>query len=105
MPVTRFWKTGNSLQLHDERTNTRTLVVVPYAEEAGFYSPDELEEIIEYAVEDFTVRCAEKPPHVVPTRDWQHGLGQTLEEIKCSRENRKELGGPKYHQLIGVSNA
>ena len=97
--VTYHWATPNTMALFDKRTNSKAQYLVPYAEEDGFYSKDEMEDIVGHALESFTERCAEKPTHVVPDKAFQHGLGKTLDEIKQSRENRQELGGPKYHQI------
>ena len=100
MAILKSWVNEMTLQLHDERTNTKTRAVFPYADEPGFYSPDELTELVGYALEKFEADCKDKPTHIKPSKDFQHGLGETLQDIKQSRENRKEIGGPKYPLIV-----
>jgi len=102
MAAQRLWVSKNSLQLVDPRTNTKFRVAFPYADEPGFYSPDELEELVGYAVEKFEAHCADKPTHLPADKAFQNGLGRTLQDIRKSSDNRKELGGPKYHLIRKV---
>lgn len=92
------WVTGNTFQLYDARTNKKYRVVVPYADEPDFYSQDELDDIVGHAVERFERECAEAPTHQPMKKQDQHDMGAVLNEIKEHREQRKELGGPLYHQ-------
>ena len=99
MAIVQTWKSANTLQLWDQRTNVKFSIVFPFAEEKDFYSKDEMTDLVGHALERFQTHCSEKPDHVAMPKEQQHGLGRTLDEIKRSRQNRKELGGPKYHQL------
>ncbi len=92
------WTSPNTFSLYDARTNRRYQVAVPYADEEGFYSVDEMDDIIGHARERFERECAERPTHQPMAKDQQHGLGEVLDEIKDHRERRKDLGGPLYHQ-------
>ena len=102
MAIRRFWVSPDTLALYDERTNVKFRVCFPYADEPNFYSADELEDLIGHALEKFEAHCAEKPTHIRADKDFQHGLGETLGQIKESRERRQELGGPRYFPVTSV---
>jgi len=94
------WINEFTFLMHDKRTGVRRQVVIPYLDDPGFYSDDEVEDIIGHALENFERDMADRPTHEVSDKSWQHGLGQVLKDIDASRINRKELGGPKYHLLV-----
>ncbi len=94
------WTSPTTFRLYDERTQTKYQVGVPYANEVDFYSDDEMDDIIGHAIERFESECRQKSDHVEPTKDFQHGLGRTLNEIKASRLHRQEVGGPKFPLIV-----
>ena len=102
-PLTKTvaWLNAYTFQLSDERTGRTFRVVVPYADEPDFYSADEMEDIVGHAIERFKTDCLEQPTHEAMRKSDQHAMGKLLEEIKVSRQKRKELGGPAYHPLGG----
>ena len=97
-----LWLNGFTFQLSDKRTGRNFRVVVPYADEPGFYSADEMEDIVGHAIERFESDCLERPTHEAMRKSDQHDMGQVLNQIREARTQRKELGGPIYHEGLGI---
>lgn len=104
-PLTKsvVWLNDYTFQLSDERTGRIFRIVVPYADEPDFYSPDEMEDIVGHAIERFKRDCLERPTHEDMVKSDQRALGKVLGEIKQARTKRKELGGPIYHDGLSAS--
>lgn len=81
----------------------RHRIVIPFADEPGFYSEDEMADLVGHAIEKFEAHVKDKPTHQGLGRSDQHDLGEVLRQIDKSKAKRKNLGGPAYHQGLSIS--
>ena len=95
MSLTGLWINSHNYKVTDSETG-RSEVVIIGATREEIADPVNVLELEHMARESVQSGWTKEKPKQVMTKDQQHGLGETLNEITESKRNHRETGHSKY---------
>jgi len=90
------WETPIKYVMSDARTGKTKMIIIPGADDPTLVEPEERDDIVAEYSERFEEELKHTPDKVPMSKDFQHGMGEVLCEIRESQQRRKEVGHGRY---------